>query len=89
MYLPDSAQEAVTAARALLQEGVLGPAGREIVVERRLAGEEVSVLAFCDGKSVVGMPPAQVREGGVVLQHHCAPISQCLAGGRAGPQASL
>lgn len=62
VYMPDSAKEAVVAARALLVEGVQGPAGREIVVERRLAGEEVSLLAFCDGKIVVGMPPAQVRQ---------------------------
>jgi hypothetical protein len=60
VHLPDSAEEAVAAARALLVEGAQGQAGRTVVVERRLEGEEVSLLAFCDGRTVVGMPPAQV-----------------------------
>ena len=46
-------------ARAMLGEGAFGEAGREIVVEEFLAGEELSVLAVTDGERIVILPPAQ------------------------------
>ncbi|MDP1809617.1 MAG: phosphoribosylamine--glycine ligase [Actinomycetota bacterium] len=36
-----------------------GDAGRQVVIEEFLAGQEVSVLAFVDGKTIKAMPPAQ------------------------------
>lgn len=51
--------EAADAIRAMLVEGRFGDAGREVVVEERLRGVEVSVLAFCDGADFAVMPPAQ------------------------------
>jgi phosphoribosylamine--glycine ligase len=50
---------AVAAARAMLGEGRFGDAGREVVIERFLEGEELSVLALTDGERVVLLPPAQ------------------------------
>ena len=61
VVLPQSVEEATAAVWAMLVDGSLGSAGREVVVERFLQGEEVSVLAFCDGITAVGMPPAQVQ----------------------------
>ena len=55
----DSRAEAATTARAMLAEGRLGEAGREIVIEQFLAGEELSVLALTDGERVTILPPAQ------------------------------
>ena len=43
----------------LLRARVFGEAGDVIVIEERLAGPEVSLLAFCDGKTVAPMLPAQ------------------------------
>ncbi len=51
--------EAAAAARAMLADGSLGEAGREIVVEDFLEGEELSVLALTDGERIVILPAAQ------------------------------
>ncbi len=51
--------EATRAARAMLSEGAFGDAGREIVIEDFLKGEELSVLALTDGERLVILPAAQ------------------------------
>ncbi|MGC8960500.1 MAG: phosphoribosylamine--glycine ligase [Chloroflexia bacterium] len=52
-------EEAEAALRRLMVERALGPAGAEVVIEERLEGEEVSLLAFCDGRTVMPMLPAR------------------------------
>ena len=39
--------------------GAFGHAGAQLVLEERLAGPEVSVLALCDGRDLALLPPAQ------------------------------
>ncbi|MGH7646099.1 MAG: phosphoribosylamine--glycine ligase [Gemmatimonadales bacterium] len=51
--------EAAGAARAMLSDGALGEAGREIVIEDFLEGEELSVLALTDGERIALLPAAQ------------------------------
>ncbi len=36
-----------------------GASGDEVIIEERLEGEEISLLAFSDGKKLAIMPPAQ------------------------------
>jgi len=50
--------DADAVARAMLA-GSLGEAGKEIVIEEFLEGEELSVLALTDGERLVILPPAQ------------------------------
>jgi phosphoribosylamine--glycine ligase len=50
---------AARAARAMLADGSLGEAGREIVIEDFLEGEELSVLALTDGERTLLLPAAQ------------------------------
>ncbi|MBI2401427.1 MAG: phosphoribosylamine--glycine ligase [Gemmatimonadetes bacterium] len=50
--------EAAAAAREMFG-GKFGAAGREVLVERFLEGEELSVLALTDGEGVLLLPPAQ------------------------------
>ncbi|XP_053987670.1 trifunctional purine biosynthetic protein adenosine-3 [Hylaeus volcanicus] len=52
-------QEACKAIDETLTEKKFGSAGESIVVEELLEGEEVSMLAFTDGTTVVPMAPAQ------------------------------
>jgi phosphoribosylamine---glycine ligase len=51
--------EAVEAIRDRIERRVFGDAGTSVVIEEFLDGEEVSLIAFTDGKSVVGCEPAQ------------------------------
>jgi len=51
--------EAVDALRAMLAQGRFGDAGREVVVETFLAGEELSLMALTDGQRVLPLLPAQ------------------------------
>jgi phosphoribosylamine--glycine ligase len=54
----DTPAEAEAALRQMLQERAFGDAGQTVVVEERLYGREISVLALCDGATVVPLPPA-------------------------------
>lgn len=58
VVVPDSKDEALAALDDIM-DGRFGDAGAEVVLEERLQGEEVSLLAFCDGLTAVVMPPAQ------------------------------
>lgn len=51
--------EAIRAAERMMVDGVFGDAGRQIVVEERLYGQEASILAFIDGQSIYPMEAAQ------------------------------
>jgi phosphoribosylamine--glycine ligase len=52
--------DAVTAVRRIMVREEFGAkVGREIVVEKRLDGEELSVLALVGGRSILLMPPVQ------------------------------
>jgi phosphoribosylamine--glycine ligase len=44
-------EEAKNAIKAMMKDGVFGKAGRRIVIEEFLEGREVTVMAFCDGKT--------------------------------------
>lgn len=59
VILPATLDEADAALRAMLLEGEFGAAGATVLIEERLSGPEVSVLAFCDGRTVRVLPAAQ------------------------------
>lgn len=59
VILPETDEEAKSTLEDILVKKVFGEAGAEVVIEERMAGQEVSLMAFTDGTSVVPMLPAQ------------------------------
>jgi phosphoribosylamine--glycine ligase len=59
--------EAKAAVRRMLGEGAFGAAGARVVIEERLTGREVSMLALCDGTRLALLPSSEdhktVRDG--------------------------
>ena len=52
-------EEAKEGVKTLMLDKPFGDAGNEIVIEEFMTGREVSVLAFCDGKTIKCMTSAQ------------------------------
>lgn len=52
-------ETAVAAVRAAMTDRVFGDAGASVLIEECLVGEEASILAFTDGKTVVRMASSQ------------------------------
>lgn len=59
VILPETMEEAKTTLKSILVDKSFGEAGNEVVIEERLLGQEVSLMAFTDGIAVVPMLPAQ------------------------------
>jgi phosphoribosylamine--glycine ligase len=51
--------EALAAVRRIAQAKEFGDAGNRLVIEQRLDGQEVSILAITDGRTIVTLPAAQ------------------------------
>ncbi|MNB73562.1 Phosphoribosylamine--glycine ligase [compost metagenome] len=54
-----SREEAEQALQDMMVSRVFGEAGSQVVIEEFLAGQEMSILAFVDGETVLPMPAAQ------------------------------
>ena len=52
-------EEAIRAVRDSLEHAVYGQAGQRVLIEQFLDGEELTIMAFTDGRTVVPMLPAQ------------------------------
>ena len=59
VIVADDAAEAEAAVRLIMGERAFGEAGDAVIIEERLDGEEVSVLAFTDGQTVLPMVASQ------------------------------
>ncbi len=54
-----SAEEACAAIDRMMRKGEFGDAGRTVVIEERLPGEEASFHVVCDGERGIALAPAQ------------------------------
>ncbi len=52
-------KEAVEAVETIMKDEKFGEAGTKVVIEEFLEGEEATILAFCDGKTIVPMIASQ------------------------------
>lgn len=59
VIVADNQAEASAAVRLIMDERAFGAAGDAVIIEERLEGEEVSVLAFTDGQTVLPMVASQ------------------------------
>jgi len=59
VIVAETMDEARSAVESILRDGRFGSAGAELLLEERLRGPEISVLAFCDGHTFLLMPSAQ------------------------------
>ncbi|MEI6533514.1 MAG: phosphoribosylamine--glycine ligase [Candidatus Roizmanbacteria bacterium] len=59
VIVPQSKEEEFKAIEEVMVQKKFGDAGSSIVLQELLQGVEVSLLAFCDGKNIVPMLPAQ------------------------------
>lgn len=58
VFLPDESDEACSILDSLF-EGRFGESGQRVVIEERLKGREVSILAICSGTDCVILPPSR------------------------------
>ncbi|CAE6507123.1 unnamed protein product [Rhizoctonia solani] len=59
VFLPQTDAEIEAGLREIMLDQTFGSAGDEVVIEERLTGPELSVLAFSDGYTIVPLPAAQ------------------------------
>jgi phosphoribosylamine--glycine ligase len=59
VVVADSVDEACSAIDRMMRKGEFGAAGRIVVIEDRLEGEEASFHAVCDGTRAIALAPAQ------------------------------
>jgi phosphoribosylamine--glycine ligase len=59
VIIPHTLAEALDAIERMMIRREFGDAGRTVVIEERLSGPEVSVLALVDGRNILVLPTAQ------------------------------
>lgn len=59
VILPGRTEEALSTIDDIMDKKIFGNAGSTIVIQERLTGPEVSIIAFTDGKTIVPLVPSQ------------------------------
>ncbi|WDK12841.1 phosphoribosylamine-glycine ligase [Colletotrichum graminicola] len=59
VFLSTSKEEACKYLEDIMVKGLFASAGSSVVVEEYLEGDEISVLTFSDGESIISLPPGQ------------------------------
>lgn len=59
VFVPETREEAIDAVERIMVQRVFGEAGAQVLLEERLEGREVSVLAIVDGRNILVLPTCQ------------------------------
>ncbi|MBA3749612.1 MAG: phosphoribosylamine--glycine ligase, partial [Nitrosopumilus sp.] len=59
VFVTSNKQEAIEAIDLLLNTKIFGKSSEEIIIEKKIVGEEVSIIAICDGKSFIILEPCR------------------------------
>ena len=59
VFVCETINDALQAIDSIMKDKVFGDAGDEVIIEERLIGEEISILAFTDGKTIIPMESSQ------------------------------
>jgi len=59
VFVCKARSEAIDAVNRICRDHLFGDAGNQLVIEERLDGQEASVLAITDGRTIVTLPAAQ------------------------------
>jgi len=59
VFVCSGRNEAIEAVKRIARTKEFGEAGNQLIIEERLDGQEASVLAITDGRTIVTLPPAQ------------------------------
>jgi phosphoribosylamine--glycine ligase len=67
----ESAEQAVATLGQMMEEKIFGDAGSKVIVEKKLVGEELSILVLTDGKKII--PLASARDHKRAYDHDHGP----------------
>ena len=67
----DSSEHAVATLTQMMEEKIFGEAGSKVVIEKKLEGEELSILVLTDGKKII--PLASARDHKRAYDHDRGP----------------
>ncbi|MHC4184043.1 MAG: phosphoribosylamine--glycine ligase [Planctomycetota bacterium] len=59
VFVCKTINDALQAIDSIMKDKIFGDAGDEVIIEERLIGEEISILAFTDGKTIIPMESSQ------------------------------
>lgn len=59
VLIPQNKKEAIDAVKNIMVEKKFGVAGKKIVMQEKLEGQEISMIGFCDGKTILPLLPTQ------------------------------
>ncbi|MDD5687209.1 MAG: phosphoribosylamine--glycine ligase [Elusimicrobia bacterium] len=59
VFVCNTRTEAEEAIKKIMLDKVFGDAGKEVIIEEKLRGLEVSLIAFCDGKTILPLIQSQ------------------------------